>query len=73
MIIVLCMHAQLYLILCNPMHCNPPGSSVHGVLQARILQRVVIPSPEDLPNLGVKPRSPALQQTLYHLSHQRSP
>ena len=23
--------------LCNPMHCSPPGSSVHGILQARIL------------------------------------
>ena len=29
--------------LCNPMDCSPPGSSVHGILQARILERVVIP------------------------------
>ena len=28
--------------LCNPMDCNPPGSSVHGILQARILAWVVI-------------------------------
>ena len=29
--------------LCNPMDCSPPGSSVHGILQARILERVAIP------------------------------
>ena len=26
--------------LCDPMYCSPPGSSVHGILQARILKRV---------------------------------
>ena len=31
--------------LCDPMDCSPPGSSIHGVLQARILQWVAIPSP----------------------------
>ena len=31
------------------------------------------PSPEDLPNPGIEPRSPALQLILYHLSHQGSP
>ena len=30
--------------LYNPMDCNPPGSSVHGVLQARILEWVAMPS-----------------------------
>ena len=30
--------AQLCLTLCNPMDCSPPGSSVHGILQARILK-----------------------------------
>ena len=34
--------AQLYTILCNPMDCSLPGSSVHGILQARILERVAI-------------------------------
>jgi len=29
--------------LCNPMDCSPPGSSVHGILQARILKWVAIP------------------------------
>ena len=30
------------LTLCNPMHCSSPGSSVHGILQARILEWVVM-------------------------------
>ena len=34
--------AQLYPALCNPMDCSPPGSSVHGILQARILEWVAI-------------------------------
>ena len=28
---------QLWLTLCDPMDCNPPGSSIHGILQTRIL------------------------------------
>ena len=35
--------AQLCLTLCDPMVCSPPGSSVHGILQARILEWVAIP------------------------------
>ena len=34
---------QLCLTLCNPMECSPPGSSVHGILRARILEQVAIP------------------------------
>jgi len=34
--------AQSHLTLCNPMDCSPPGSSVHGIFQARILERVAI-------------------------------
>ena len=30
--------------LCRPMDCSPPGSSVHGILQARILEWVAMPS-----------------------------
>ena len=30
--------------LCDPMDCNPPGSSDHGILQARILEWVATPS-----------------------------
>ena len=39
---VLCVCAWPCLSLCNPMHCSPPGSSVHRVFQARILERVAI-------------------------------
>ena len=35
---------QSCLTLCNTMDCSPPGSSVHGILQERILQWVVMPS-----------------------------
>ena len=34
---------QSCLTLCNPMDCSPPGSSVHGILQERILEWVAIP------------------------------
>ena len=34
--------AQSCLTLCDPMDCSPPGSSVCGILQARILERVAI-------------------------------
>ena len=42
-----CMHSKLLQscpTLCDPMDCNPPGSSVHGILQARILEAVALPS-----------------------------
>ena len=44
--------------LCHPIDYSPPGSFVHGLFQARILERV--PSPGYLPNPGIEPRSPAL-------------
>ena len=53
--------AWLCLTLCDPMNCSLPGSSVHGILQARILELVVMPFPGDVPNPGIEPRSPALQ------------
>jgi len=43
------------------MDCSLPGSSVQGILQARILEWVAIPFPEDLPNPGIEPMSPELQ------------
>ena len=41
--------------------CSPPGSSVHGILQARILEWVAISFSRDLPDPGIEPRSSALQ------------
>ena len=43
------------------MDYSPPGSSVHGILQARILAWVAIPFSRDLPNPGTEPKSPSLQ------------
>ena len=42
--------------LCDPLDCSPPGSSDHGILQARMLEWVAIPSPGDLPDPGIKLR-----------------
>ena len=45
----------------QPADCSPPSSSVHGILQARILEWVAISFSRDLPDPGIKPRSPTLQ------------
>ena len=42
-LIVTVLVTQSYLTLCEPMDCSPPGSSVHEILQARILEWVAIP------------------------------
>ena len=43
--------------LCSPMDCSLPDSSVHGILQARVLEWVAILLPGDLLNPGIKPTS----------------
>ena len=48
--------AQSCLTLCDPM-----DYTVHGILQARILEWVAVPFSKDLPNPGIEPRSPTLQ------------
>ena len=51
------------LTLCDPMDYSPPGSSLHGILQARILEWLPFSSPGDLPDPGIEPvslMSPAL-------------
>ena len=53
---------QSCLTLCDLTDCSLLGSSVHGILQARILEWVTIPSPGDLSNPGIEPRSPTLQE-----------
>ena len=42
------------------MDCSLPSSSVHEILQARILEWVAIPSPGHLPDSGIEAGSPAL-------------
>ena len=46
--------------LCDPMDGSLPGSSFHGIFQARVLEWVAIPSPGNLPDPGIELRSPAL-------------
>ena len=53
--------AQLCLTLCDPTDYGPPGYSVRGILQARILEWVTCPSPGCLPDSEIKPGSPTLQ------------
>ena len=43
------------------MGCSPPGSPIHGILQARILEWVAVHFFRDLPNTGIEPRSSSLQ------------
>ena len=52
---------QLCSTLWDTMDCSPPDSSVHGILQARILEYLSCPPPGDLPNPGMEPGSPTLQ------------
>ena len=44
-----------------PTLCDLMDSTIHGILQARILEWVAFPFSSDLPNPRIKPRSPALQ------------
>ena len=53
--------AQSCPTLCNPRDCSLSGSSVHGIFQARVLEWIAFPSPGDLPDPGIEPRSPVLQ------------
>ena len=66
---------QSCLTLHDPMDCSPPGSSVHEISQARILE-LPFPSPGDLPGPGTEPASPVsptLQTDSLPLSHWGSP
>ena len=69
-----CLVAQLCPTLCNPMDCSPPGSSVHGIFQARVLEWVAI----SFSRGSSRPQGLNLDllhcgQMLYCLSHQGSP
>ena len=57
----LCMLAtQSCPTLCDLIICSPPGSSVHGILQARILEWVAMPSSRGSSDPRIEPASPAL-------------
>ena len=65
--------AESCLTLYDPMVYSPPGSSVHGPSQARILEWVAISFSGDLPDPGIEPASPTLQVDTWPLSHLGSP
>ena len=56
------LRVQSCLTLRDPMDCSLPGSSVCGIFQARILEWLPFPLPGDLPDPGIEPGSPALQE-----------
>ena len=60
-------------IFFDHMDCSLPGFSVHGILQARILEWVAMNSSKDLPDPGIKPTFPALRVDSLPLSHLESP
>ena len=53
-----CSVVQSCLTLCNPIDYSPEGSSVHGILQTRILEWVAISFSENLPGPEIEPESP---------------
>ena len=60
-------------VLCNLMDYRPPGSSVRGILQARIVEWLAIPFSKGSSDPGVEFASPALQAESLPLCHQGSP
>ena len=52
-----CLVTKLCLTLCDSMNYSPPGSPVHGIFQARILERLPGPPAGDFPYQGIKPES----------------
>ena len=67
-----CLFAKSCLTLCDPMDCNPPGGSVCGISQTRILEWVAMPCS----TRSSQPRDwiqVSRRWILYHLSHQGSP
>ena len=67
-----CLVAKSCSTLCDTMDCSLTGSSVHGIFQARILERVAIAFSGDLTNTGIDSASLALEADSLPLSHQGS-
>ena len=56
--VCMCVCVYLCLTLCNPVDYIPPGSSVHGIFQVRILEWAAIShSSRNIPDPGIKPAS----------------
>jgi len=65
-------HSEVKVVQSCPTLCDPMDYTVHGILQARILEWVAF-SFRGSHNPELEPRSPALQADSLHLSHKRSP
>ena len=62
------LYVQLCSTLCNPTDCNLPGSSVYGILQAKLLEWVAIPSSRGSSDPGIESMSfisPALADRFF--------
>ena len=57
----------------RPTLCDPMDYTVHGILQARILEWVAFPFSRDLPNPGIEPRSATQQMDSLPAEPQRKP
>ena len=57
----------------SPVGCSPPGSSVHGISQARIQEWVAISFSGDLPDLGIELISPTLAGGFFTTELPRKP
>ena len=67
-----CSVTRLCLTLCDPIGCSPPGSSIHGILQARILEWVAISPSRGSPHPRIKSASlasPALEGGFFTFCH----
>ena len=59
-VVFCCLVTNHVLLFCDPMDSSSlPGSSVHGISQARVLEQIAISFSGHLPNPGIKPPSPA--------------
>ena len=66
------LHGWSYWTLCDPVDSSPPGSSLHGIFQAKILEWVAISSSRGSPDPGIEPASlmsPELAGGSLPLSH----
>ena len=67
--LLMCVCARSCLILSDPVDCSPPGSSVHGISQARIPEWLAIPFSRGIfPTQGSNHVSCTGRQILYHLA-----
>ena len=70
----MCAHIQSCPTLCNPMDCSPPGSSVHGIFQPRILEWVAMSFSRGSSQSRDKTHVSCLgRRVLYELNHWGSP